>query len=438
MSKPPKTPNVAILEPFNPSPESVRRGTLEYGKLGSEALRHAQFDTQRQNEFFDTELGSLEEEQKGRQWAMQYLLMTAARLSEVQTEESKELWSGRFTQATRELYGEPEQEIARQLATVSADQLLRQAKTQQADPQLIAVFEEKAQSYGMLDPELVGEAKDFSEIARKAGDYFRTRYEDVYKATGFENGGDTVTPAEFSDGIERAFVALAENHDQSWGAWQVDRNAERSVLSMAPAKKTAIVGMLRAAMTPAEAKGLFTHEILIHGLRGLNGDKLSPELKKGLPGYLDFEEGLGIFAEYAVTGVLPEKSIDRYVDISLALGEIDGVQKTRQELLDFVTARSELRSSLKAPIDTQSEDDRVKGVYTHVNRIYRGGLGNEHIGIFTKDIAYQKGFIDAASFIAEMVERGIGLSDVMDYLLQGKFTPLDDRHIEHIKEINHG
>lgn len=437
MSKPPKTPNVAILEPFNPSPESARRETLEYEKLGAEALRHAQFDGWRQNEFFAAEPGSLEEERAGRQWAMQYLLMTAARLNEVQTEESKNLWSERFTQATRELYGEPEQEVAQQLAAISTDQLLRQAKSKQADPQLILAFEEKARAYGMLDSELVDEAKDFSEIARQAGEYFQAKYEDVYKATGFEDSGDVITPEVFADGIERAFAALTENHDQSWHDWKVDRNTEKSSLSMSPAKKMAVVGMLRATMTPVEAKGLFTHEILIHGLRGLNGGKVSPELKKGLSGYLDFEEGLGIFAEYAVTGVLPEKSIDRYVDIALADGKIDGNQKTRQELLDFVTLRSKLRNGLKAPIDAQSEDDLLKGVYTHVNRMYRGGLGDEHIGIFTKDIAYQKGFIEAAEYMSGMVERGTALSDVMEYLLAGKFTPLDSRHVEYVKGVRH-
>lgn len=48
-------------------------------------------------------------------------------------------------------------------------------------------------------------------------------------------------------------------------------------------------------MPAGELNGLFAHEILVHGLSAVNGGKLDPKLATGLPGYLEIQEGIGVF-----------------------------------------------------------------------------------------------------------------------------------------------
>ena len=83
----------------------------------------------------------------------------------------------------------------------------------------------------------------------------------------------------------------------------------------------------------------------------------------------------------------------------------------------------------------KTESDLVKEVYAHVNRIYRGSLGNEHVGVFTKDISYHKGFIEMARYIQAQVEDGKSVSDIMTFLLSGKFDPTNSKHIEYISSV---
>jgi hypothetical protein len=139
-----------------------------------------------------------------------------------------------------------------------------------------------------------------------------------------------------------------------------------------------------------EARGLLAHELLVHGLRGKNGYQTGDKkLGSGLPEYLDAEEGLGVLYEAAINVRLPDKVYDRYVDIALALGSVDGVQKPRQRLFDISYARQSLRAH--TPDSQQPDHALVSKVWAHVDRIYRGGRGDEfgtRQAIFTKDIAY--------------------------------------------------
>lgn len=179
-------------------------------------------------------------------------------------------------------------------------------------------------------------------------------------------------------------------------------------------------------MSPESMKGLFSHEVLVHALRAVNDDRAGGEFETGLPGYLDADEGLGIFVEYAATGKVPDKIIDRYVDIAYALGMIDGVQHTRQVLLNIAGERAIRRNELS---DQQKTPEEIEtSLYSHVNRIYRGSRGDEHIGIYTKDIVYYVGFMKIGDFIASELEPGKPIDEIMRYLLSGRFDPSMDSH----------
>jgi len=395
-----KIPKVLVLGTIAPSSESAKSDMLEYNNLTPAVERHRPYEYERMHQFWDAEPGSLEEQEKASQLAMQYMLMGSQALMNAGTEENRKLWSDRYTQATTELYGTPDSDIARKL------------------------FESRVS----------GQEKDqpFYEIARGVGQYLEDKYFDVYAALDIDTSheSDAIDIVSVADRFEAALNVLKANHDEAWNEWTIEREDEKDSLSVVAGSKKIIVGMRRASMSATQLKGLFSHEVLVHGLRGVNGSKRTPELGTGLPGYLDAEEGLGVFVEYAVTGEVPDKIVDRYIDVAYAAGAIDGEKHTRKELLEYALNRAVKRN--KASDHQKSMEDITKEVYAHVNRIYRGSLGNEHVAVFTKDIAYYKGFIDMGIYISAELDQGKTISSVVDYLMSGKFDPMNKQHAEMI------
>ncbi|MGV9002070.1 MAG: tyrosine/phenylalanine carboxypeptidase domain-containing protein [Candidatus Saccharimonadaceae bacterium] len=394
-------PKVSVLGPITPSVDSARSEKLEYLTLESTAKKHAAFDRKRVTEFWNTEEGSLNEYEAAQQLAMQYMLMGALALSKTN---NPEIWSKRYTEATSELFGVPEPEIARKLW-----------QEQQSDS--------------------VETETGFEDVAEKVGIYLNEKYAPVFDALDIESSSEPIQPSEIADKFEAALAVLASQYDSDWSNWSVSRNNEKDSLAVSAGSKKIIVGMQRASVTPQQLKALFSHEVLVHGLRGLNGQKVSKEFGTGLAGYIDAEEGFGVFIEYAISGKVSEKNIDRYVDIAYALGQIDGNEHTRKELVDHALQRATARNEKSGNV--KSNQDVLKEVYAHVNRIYRGSLGNENVGIFTKDIAYYKGFVDMGRYIQTQIHEGKTVEEVIEHLLQGKFDPTNSLHLgymdEHIK-----
>jgi hypothetical protein len=314
-----------------------------------------------------------------------------------------ELWSKRYTQSTSEIYGEPEADLARSLWL--------------------------EQQNGGNEVEL-----PFKGAAEKAREFLNDTYGSVFNALEIEPSGETLGLEEVADRFEAALKVLAEEHDPDWKEWEVERNAEKDSLSVVAGDKKILVGMQRAGVPQEQLRALFAHEVLVHGLRAVNGKKLSDELGGGLPGYLDAEEGFGVFVEYSFNGKVSEKNVDRYVDIAYALGQIDGQEHTRQELLEHAMQRAVKRNE-KAEKPKAGEDIE-KEVYAHVNRIYRGSLGNEQVGIFTKDISYHKGFIEMGRYIQGEIDGGKSIEEIFTFLSKGKFDPTNPRHLAYISNLS--
>ena len=393
-------PKVLVLGPITPSPDSARSERLEYPKLAPAVEKHRPYERARMARFWDAEEGSLDEHAAAQQLAMQYMLMGSLALTR---SFNPELWSQRYTQATSEIYGMPEPDLAQQLW------------------------------YEQLEDGVEVESP-FRSVAEKVGEFLNGEYETVFNVLDADSSSvETITPSGVADKFESALAVLAREYDPAWSDWTVERNNEKDSLSVVAGSKKILVGMHRANIQPQQLKALFAHEVLVHGLRGVNGQKISKEFGTGLPGYLDAEEGLGVFVEYAISGKISDKNIDRYVDVAYALGQIDGKEHTRRELLEHAMNRAIMRNEKSEQKKTES--DLVKEVYAHVNRIYRGSLGNEHVGVFTKDISYHKGFIEMARYIQAQVEDGKSVSDIMTFLLSGKFDPTNSKHIEYISSV---
>jgi hypothetical protein len=396
-------PVILELKAITPTPQSSRNGRLEYGNLTDIVETQRPYEIARMNDFWDAEPDSLEELKVAQALARQYMLMGSLALQRAGTVEAKTTWSDRYTQATSEIYGTPEAAMARQL------------------------WDGQEQG-GAIDM-----GPEVERVSAQLKAHLEQKYSSVYEALERDLPETPLSAAEIADRFEAALAVLASEYDVAWGEWSIDRNEEKDSLSISGADKTIIVGMHRARMKPENLRGLFSHELLVHALRSVNGWKTSEELGKGLSGYLDLEEGLGTFVEYAINGEVSQKNVDRYVDIAYALGQIDGKQHSRAELLAHAMQRANRRNEESG--SKTDPEDLEKEVYAHVNRIYRGSLGDEHIGIYTKDMMYLKGFLDIAEYFSGEVEGGETIEQVMDYLMIGKFDPTNQAHAEYVASV---
>jgi hypothetical protein len=393
-------PPLSVLKAIAPSPDTKESPILQYDELTAQTDLHRPFEYERMDKFWMAETDSLEEMKYGKQLAMYYMLLGANALQSAGTEASMLLLSDRYTQLTGELYGRPDAVLAKRL----------------------------------WEQQISGEEQEvapFQEASRQLGEYLNATYATVFDALELENAPDYIDTESIVERFDAGLIALANDHDESWSEWSVVRNKKGDILSVEGLKKNIVVGMRRADVSASQLKGLFAHEVLVHAQRAVNGAKIDDELRKGLSGYINIEEGLGVFVEYSITGSVPEKNIDRYVDIAYALGDIDGIMHTRAELVEHALSRAQLRNQQRL---TGKSDDQIRSeVYTHVNRIYRGSRGDEYIGIYTKDIAYHKGFIDLGTYISDEYDATGDVATTFGYLLQGKFDPTNAAHVRYLQ-----
>lgn len=165
-------------------------------------------------------------------------------------------------------------------------------------------------------------------------------------------------------------------------------------------------------------------------------------MQEGLPRYSDFEEGLGILLEFLTNPQVLDKANDRYIDIALASGAINGIHLTRDELIPLGISRTIARAIARGEPVLDNKDVR-KTVNAHVNRIFRGGPG-EPIrnakgtiaaqAVFGKDLLYYDGYIKARDFVVGHLKSGTSAEDLLDFLLSGKFDVTNARHVGYLKE----
>lgn len=423
-----KIPKVLVLKPFRPDMEQVDSPVLTYPNLPSAVEKHVPYTQERWTRFLD-ENDPIGEEQEARALASQYLLQTALKATTVYPQESRRLWADRFTTSSSELYGEPDIEIAKQLFKSQVNELFSDSIEDSNLPGFLADTIDSQK--GSAEFESISFESMYGEASREVHDYFYDTYPDIMEI--FDALPDQpISPPEIAQLFEEVRSLLAKR-DPEWDEWSVEL-IDNDKLSAGSGKIN--VGLHRRPASPTELKGLCGHEILVHALRAVNGKKLSPELASGLPGYLDAEEGLGVFVEYALTGNVPDKIIDRYIDIAAALGGIFDHPLTRQEMFDFVLLRNKKRAEVSG---VEVEDKELKDkTWEHVNRIYRGSRGDEFVGVFTKDIVYFEGFRIIGDYLKANLADDKSIDEIMQKLLQGKFDPTNTHHVEFTDQLLQG
>ena len=343
------------------------------------------------------------------------------------------LHAKRFTESSKELFGEPDPLIAigllrAQLVDLSesddwiAYPILKEV-SDLITPGEVSVEDDTELSFSKIELEELKES------------LYKFHADAIELIDGLPEG--SFSPKEVRS-ILTEILETRATEDTSWSEWSVTNRSGKTMMSVLAKEKEIDVPDGRVDVgSRLELKTLLVHE-LGHALRAKNGYDLDDELMAfGLPQYDLFEEGAMIFSESLVCDSVPEKAVDRYVDISLALGSI-GVQLSREQLIEFAYARNQIRAFGGRVASEEPLSEYREKAKTHVNRIFRGGDGIRYEdsggvqSVFTKDAIYYSGYVDAVKFFKQKMGDGMAAEDIWTYLYSGKFNPLVSEHVEYI------
>jgi len=434
-----KVPYVKVLAAINPSNSGTGEEVLVYKGLSAAVQEYARTNPERVAKYRDSVVGSPEKVSAAKQLASEYFLRIADNLVHSHGED-RDIWADRFTKASIELYGEPDPKEATRLLWSEYKSLDRlQDREGISEQHLTFLRSVYAPMFANKTDAVADESsvKTEREAIHVYGEVVRARYKPLFDLI------DTSGRSEFSVKDLQQLFALAlewlkDNDDPDWSEWVVVES-DRTTFSVDAANYKIKIASRREAATPQDARALIAHELLVHALRGKNGYKTGDKkLATGLEGYLEAEEGLGILTEEAINGELPGKAYDRYVDIALALGSVDGVQRSRKQLFQISFARQLIRAQVKGILNEDGLPSLRRKVWGHVDRIYRGGPGDDlgtRQAIFTKDVAYYIGYKRMAAYITEQFGMGKTADEVFVYLSQAKFDPTNLEHVERLTQV---
>ena len=345
----------------------------------------------------------------------EYLLISALKLQNARNDDERQLWSERYTLASVDIFGSPDVSEAAIIAAAELPMLMDVAKRSSLPDKSIKLL---IDSYSKLAKLYSNDSNrfDYHEVIGDVKKYLYRKYSDALA----ELSGDDDAVLDFME-INRVFNSALSR--LGWEGWTISNN-QTAQMSVSPQSKTVNIGKYIPNLTLRRVRALFAHEVLTHAQRAVNGSKIDINLRYGLPGYLTSEEGLGVVLESSIEGTLPNRVADRYIDISLALG-LGGMDPvSRFDLFRLTVTRMLLRLGPEAEVVDRAVMRRI--AWQHVNRIYRGSLGNEFVGVFTRDIAYYEGFKKMIDYLRRYQHEDF--DDALEFALSGKFDPINDSH----------
>lgn len=428
-----KIPSIEILATIAPDNAGTGEAELIYNGLAAKVDEYAEHHRARVNRFWERDVDSIPERGSGRQLAFEFLARTACQVVH-STESNHDLWANRFTEGAIELFGKPDKTEVAQLVRKEYDFLTQLHGAPGISLQhvnfLLDTYRPLLAERTHNDSVEADRAKEQRAIVQ-FGTAVRADYQPLFDLVD-ASGKATFTAEDLHKLFTDALGWLEKHDDTDWGAFKVVTVPGTTVSVDAPNKRVKIASR-REAANSKDTKGVLAHELLVHARRAKNGYKTGiRRLATGIAGYTDAEEGLGILMEEAITGELPAKASDRYVDVALALGTLNGEQMSRHELFQISFARQLLRAQFKSNVSETDLSTLRRTVWSHVDRIYRGGKGGDSSrqAVFTKDIAYYVGYKKMAQFITKQIDAGASASEVFAYLSQAKFDPTDPKHLE--------
>jgi hypothetical protein len=420
-----------ILKAIKPARSSVDAGTLTYPNLRSVMKQFGFLSfVKRGSEVIASKRQIPSVSLIKHDFYVAYLLNASYRLQRADTAVEKIFWTQQFSASSIRLFGKPD---SREVSSLASDELM----FFQQISEVLVVHKSFAEPLLVAYRQLAQRAKiqesleeRFAQTFHAIQDYYFQKYNELFHCFDAYDSVGQLEPNDIYKAFSEALTILQRDHSD-WRGWKVVM-PDSGGLSVSVRSKKINVGRYRIPVSSQEVRGIFAHEVLVHAQRAVNASTLASEFQTGLEGYLTAEEGLGVLVESAINGKVAYKVKDRYVDVSLALGSYRKKGYSRDELFLVCYTRTVLRSIVDGSM--ASLDDIEQGTWEHINRIFRGTLGNRYVGVFTKDIAYYEGLIKMAKYISKHRKR-YAMHELMDYLLQAKFDPTNKSHTAAVKAL---
>ena len=408
------------LKSIMPSVDQCANDTLHYPKLREIVEQFYSEEYETVDEIFDR-FDLSEDSFAGISNA--YFPVIALKIQEARTPMDQVVWSERLTQLSLAQFGQPDELevqglIGEEYAYLSALQQRHSIDQKLAEP-LLATYKRVLDQFSGAE---VATSHHYTTLLISINEYLHERYRHAFDTLKKYKDTDILTVQDITVAYEQMMQRIAENVPR-FRDWRVVLT-DSTQMAVSPRRKHVQVGRFLPPLTALRVKSLFTHEVLVHAQRSVRGSGESPLLAYGLPGYMTAEEGLGSLMEAAIEKKMPHRIVDRYIDIALALGFGELPALTRKQLFAVAYGRTLLRQKH----DGLTFDDATTrlAVWQHVNRIYRGTLGNDIIGVVTKDLIYYRGFQEMAEYLSRY--RSLDLKRAIDFVLSGKMNPLSPSH----------
>jgi hypothetical protein len=430
-----EVPRVKVLVPLTPRNAGTGDEALEYSGLTPAINRYEPTHKARWDAVLDSEIGSFEEIDAASELASQHMLLTADKVVQSSVA-NRDFWADQFTKSSIEIYGEPDKVEAAKMAKQKYDWLVGLKDNDQVSQEhvdyLLGIYGPivEADKSEIEEPETF---IDYEKVVDAYNEAMLAKYKPIFDRVD-KIGLEEFTPDDIAKIFRRSLRWLRWHDGKEWKSWKVIQD-DSNKLMVQPEDCRIRIGSKRAKAKPARVKALLAHELLTHALRAKNGYSLGDkQLASGLAGYNDSEEGFAKIAELAFSGEAKEPSGESYLELALALGTLeDGHQRTRKQLYNIVYAHKLLR----AQEDGDDLTKLAKGAWSRVDRLYRGGRGDdtgERQTIYTKDLVYYVGFKKMALYVQQQLETGKSPVQIFEYVTQGKFDPTDELNTKRLEE----
>ncbi len=419
-----KTPS--MLEAFEVSEADLVR--LEYPQLENEVIVSKNAISPNMAGFLEAEPGSVEEYSYARKLAVGYLVLTGSQLQRVNPED-REFISEHFSVSSSEIYGKPEESESKKLI---ANQLseFNQYLDSGENPYARKLVD-LLSSYDITDVATDESVSLLPENSEMIAEFIEDKFKNALSIFNDIDLERKYSHEEIKELFQEGINSLALS-DTDWSDWKVEI-INGGNISTSAKKKLIKIGKNTAYKTN-RLKPLFVHEVLGHALLSVNGSKTGNEkLQYGVPGNLDVEEGKTMYLESVFSGEVPQRIFDRYMDTNLALGIGDNAPLNRYKLHELHTNRLMARAVSKG--ENPEFETVAISAWNHVNRIYRGSLGTDVVGVNTKDIVYYDGYVKIRKYVSQQMKSGKSFEQVYNYVMAGCFDPTNQVHVDYYESV---
>lgn len=348
------------------------------------------------------------------------------------------IYKQELDRAQSELYPEPSEVIARSILGQLGDHLRAIDPIDLPEDQRDFLSSFRTQYPAVMERHAAAKAPELpQERVAEFKAALRERFEPAMQKVRDEIGGE-LTQKDMARAMNifmrDAGMPMAE-HENDHRGWLCVEDTSFAGYKTIPAKRRMYAGRFS---NPSwhRFEELAIHEAIVHAMRSENGASSGVEaMRVGLTGNASFEEGLGLVAEQLWGGEIKKnlgRDDFRYIAIAYAEGLVDGERHNETETLRFTSSFMMAVDIAKGTAADAGELLKKKRglAYDHVKRAFRGMPEGS---VLHSNLSYLQGKLDAIRFISGL---SAPADEVLDYLLQGKFNPLNKEHRQVLEALD--